>query len=96
MSPALWDAFADSATGAFDDETDFETNAVLGRQAELDGVRVRVDCGDEDPFAPVTRQYRAGFDVPPPGGLQPGGHDLAYWRRTALPQLRFLGAALAG
>jgi hypothetical protein len=56
---------------------------------------VRVDCGESDPFAAVTREYRDGFASRPAGGLEPGGHDLGYWRRTAGPQLEFLGAALA-
>ena len=95
MSPALWDDFADSAPGAFDDETDFTDAAVLGRQSDLDGVAVRVDCGEGDPFADVTREYRGGFTVRPAGGMEPGDHDLGYWRRMAGPQLAFLGEALA-
>ena len=95
MSPALWHEYTDSAPGAFDDEADLADAAVLGRQSALAGVAVRVDCGDRDPFAPVTRDYRAGFTHPPAGGIEPGAHELAYWRRMALPQLRFLGSALA-
>ncbi len=94
MSPALWHEYADSAPGAFDDAADLAANTVLGRQSDLDGVAVRVDCGDGDPFAPVTRDYRAGFDVPPAGGIEPGDHELAYWRRLAGRELAFLGAHL--
>ena len=94
MSPALWHRYADAAPGAFDDAADFARNAVLGRQRRLDGIRVRIDCGESDPFAAATRDYRAGFAHPPAGGLEPGGHTPAYWRRTAPVQLRFLAAAL--
>ena len=94
-SPALWADFDDAAPGAFDDPADLADAAVLGRQRDLDGVAVRVDCGDGDPFWSVTRDYRAGFATPPAGGFSLGDHDLGYWRRMAPAQLRFLGEALA-
>ena len=94
-SPALWHDFADTAPGAFDSPSDFTESAVFGRQDALDGIKVRVDCGEGDPFYAATRDYVGGFTVPPSGGFQPGGHDVDYWRRMAPAQLRFLGRAFA-
>ena len=94
-SPALWREFGDTHAGAFDDAADLEDATVFGRQDSLDGVAVRVDCGEGDPFYAETRAYVDGFEVPPAGGFQPGGHDLDYWRRLAPAQLRFLGEAFA-
>lgn len=96
-SPALWHTASQAAGIAFDGATDFEENTVFGRQAALDGISVRIDCGTGDAFAPAARDYVAGFstDHHPAGSFEPGGHDLAYWRRIAPAQLRFLGARLA-
>ncbi|HLN78886.1 MAG TPA: alpha/beta hydrolase, partial [Nocardioidaceae bacterium] len=62
----------------------------------LDGIPVRIDCGEGDPFYAATHDYVAGFDVPPAGGFQPGDHDVGYWRRMAPHQLRFLARAFSG
>ncbi len=94
-SPALWHEFADSAAGAFDDAADFSDATVFGRQHTLDGIPVRIDCGEGDPFYAATRDYVHGFGQPPAGGFAPGGHDLGYWRRMAPQQLGFLGRAFA-
>lgn len=95
-SPALWHRYEDTAPGAFDDADDFAEATVFGRQGNLDGIPVRIDCGEGDPFYAATRDYVAGFDVPPAGGFQPGDHDVGYWRRMAPHQLRFLARAFSG
>lgn len=94
ISPALWTSAADTARGAFDDAADFRANTVLGRQAALDGVAVRVDCGNGDGFAPAVHTYVDGFDAPPAGGFEPGAHTHGYWRRLAPQQLAFLARHL--
>lgn len=94
LSPALWTGAGDTARGAFDDAEDFRANTVLGRQRSLDGVAVRIDCGNGDGFGPAVRTYREGFRTAPAGGFEPGGHDRAYWRRTAPDQITFLGRHL--
>ena len=93
MSPALWHNFADSAPGAFDNPADFDRGNVFGRQHSLDTIRIRIDCGEEDPFYRATRDYVEAFDVPPAGGFQPGSHDVGYWRRMAPAQVRFIAKA---
>jgi S-formylglutathione hydrolase FrmB len=94
-SPALWHRFADAAPGAFDDTADFDRATVFGRQRELDGIRVRVDCGEEDPFYAATQDYVEGFRVHPAGGFRPGSHDVGYWRRMAPAQVRFIAESFA-
>lgn len=94
ISPALWRSAGETARGAFDDAADFAANTVLGRQASLDGVAVRVDCGTGDGFEPAVQTYVDGFATAPAGGFEAGGHTSAYWRRLAPDQLRFLGRHL--
>ena len=91
LSPALWREFDDTAPGAFDDAADFEAVTVMGRQGDLDGIPVRVDCGLGDPFCDAAEEYVAGFAQRPAGGFERGDHDRGYWRRLAGPQLRFVG-----
>ena len=95
LSPALWHEYDDTAPGAYDDAADFERVTVMGRQRDLDGIEVRVDCGKGDPFYATSRDYVAGFADPPAGGFQLGDHDSGYWRRMAPRVLAFLGGALA-
>jgi enterochelin esterase-like enzyme len=90
-SPAIWHHAGDTPAGAFDDEQDFTQHAVFGRQSQLTGVAVRVDCGTGDGFYPAARDYARSLTPPPAGGFQPGAHDLAYWRRMAPAQLQFIG-----
>lgn len=93
-SPALWHQASQAASIAFDGAADFARSGVMGRQQELDGIPVRVDCGTGDAFCPAARDYVAGFDAAdhPAGGFEPGAHDMAYWRRMAPAQLAFVGA----
>ncbi len=88
-SPALWLHPGDTAPGAFDDPADYETHNVFGRQRQLDGIAVRVDCGLGDGFLPAAQRYVRGFGQRPAGGFEPGGHTLGYWRRMAPAQLAF-------
>jgi hypothetical protein len=37
----------------------------------FDGIRVRIDCGEEDPFYAATRDYVRGFRVRPLVGSDP-------------------------
>lgn len=94
MSPALWHEYADTAPGAFDDAGDFTDATVFGHQDDLDGIAVRIDCGEGDPFYDAVGDYRDGFAEPPAGGFERGDHDLGYWRRIAPDHIAFLGDAL--
>jgi dipeptidyl aminopeptidase/acylaminoacyl peptidase len=90
-SPAIWRHSYQSASGAFDDADDFDRHSIFGRQPLLAGIALRIDCGASDGFAPVTRDLRASISPTPAGGIEPGGHDAAYWRSQAEAQLAFAG-----
>ncbi|WP_261567359.1 esterase family protein [Frankia gtarii] len=91
-SPAMWRSYGASAPGAFDSAADFAAHRILGT-APAPEVAYRIDCGDADPFAAVSR--RAVADLrPQEHSLGPGGHTPAYWRAVAPAQLAFVGAAL--
>ena len=94
-SPAIWHTAAQTVEGAFDDPADFAAHTVFGRLAQLRGIAMRVDCGDQDGFAPITRDVRARLRPVPAGGIAPGGHDVHFWRRQAPAQLRFVGRHLS-
>lgn len=93
MSPALWHRFEDATAGAYDDAADFSQVTVFGRQRELDGIPLRIDCGEEDPFYSADQDYVEGFPVRPAGVFEPGSHDVGYWRRMAPAQVRFIADA---
>lgn len=94
-SPAIWHDAGQSAAGAFDDAEDFDKHAIFGRFRLLEGIALRLDCGDADGFAAVTRDLRAALSPTPAGGISPGGHDAEYWRSQAAAQLRFAADRLA-
>lgn len=93
-SPALWTDAGASAPGAFDDVDDFHRQDVFTRRRRLVGIPVRIVIGQDDPFVTATRAFATG--VPDLAGLHvgPGGHDRAFWRRTAAGQLAFIGRRL--
>jgi pimeloyl-ACP methyl ester carboxylesterase len=94
-SPALWTSYARSAHGAFDSAADFAACTPFGKQAELDGMGVMVDCGTGDGFYPTAEKYVAGFTTKPRSDFPAGGHNDSFWRRLAPMQLRFVGEKLA-
>lgn len=95
-SPALWVHGADASASGFRDAEEYAAYSVMGRQDRLDGVPVRVDCGDGDPFRDATGTYVAGFPAGhrPVVRFAPGAHDMDYWRRVAPAQLRFVARHL--
>jgi pimeloyl-ACP methyl ester carboxylesterase len=94
-SPAMWFRADQAARGAFDSPADFAAHTPLGKQKELDGIDVRVDCGIGDGFYPVAEKYVAGFSRPPAGGFVAGGHTAGYWRGRAPDQLAFVASSLS-
>lgn len=96
-SPAVWHEAGQSVQGAFDDAADFDAHSVVGNRARLavlGALPLRIDCGDRDGFAPVTRDLRASLRPTPAGGIEPGGHDSSFWRSQGPAQLRFVGRHL--
>ncbi len=95
VSPALWRSFEDGVGDAFDSASDYAANDVYAGAGALRGLPVRVDCGEQDPFAEATRAFIAALPEPPAGGFGPGGHNDGYWRRVAPAEVRFIGRELA-
>jgi hypothetical protein len=81
---------------AFDDEADFTANDLFRATAGLAQVAVRIDCGDDDPFAAQSARFRAAVRPTPAGGESAGGHDDRFWHRMLPGQLDFVGRTLAG
>jgi S-formylglutathione hydrolase FrmB len=89
-SPALWQDYADVPEGAFDGKTDFQAHDVFAGQSAFEDIRVRVDCGRDDPFVDATKAFVDGLPKRPAGGFQPGAHTAGYWRRMVPEQFEFL------
>jgi dienelactone hydrolase len=94
-SPGLWHHAGDTPSGAFDSAADFAAHTIFGRENQLAGIPLRIDCGESDSFARATRDLRAAITPTPAGGLAPGNHSATYWRRMAPAQLGFVAAHLA-
>jgi len=90
-SPALWPAPEDTAPDVFDDPADFERNNIFTREAQLDGIPLRIDIGDNDSFQPAVERFISELSSPPAGGVTDGFHDAAYWTRVAPTEISFLG-----
>lgn len=98
-SPAIWDSFTDHplqgdpTTEGFADEETYERLGVRGKQDQLRGIDVRVDCGTGDAFYAPSRHYvddfPAGSTVE--GDFEPGAHGQDYWRRVMPSELAWLG-----
>ncbi|MDQ4055452.1 MAG: esterase family protein [Actinomycetota bacterium] len=92
-SPAVWSDPEDAGPSGFEDEEEYEEFTLFGRQQELEGIAVRIDCGTGDPFYRDVEDYVEGFtdDNDLTASFEPGGHNPDYWRRVLPGQLAFLG-----
>jgi S-formylglutathione hydrolase FrmB len=93
-SPALWSSAGATPAGAYDSAADFAAADPLRRAGRLDGARVRVDCGRDDPFAGTTRDLLRRLPRAS-GGLSAGRHEERYWMRVAPAQFAFVARGLA-
>ncbi len=91
VSPALYQSYTASTLGAFDSYDDWTHNTVFGLPA-LASIPLRIDCGNDDRFAPATHQFIGQLRTPPAGGFTPGGHDEAYWRQQLPGELAWLAS----
>ena len=93
-SPALWSEPTQTAPGAFDDAQDFYANDVFSGVTALRSLRVRLDCGDEDPFYPATRRLSGLMTWPHVAVFRPwASHTSGFWRSVAPAQMKFLAPA---
>jgi S-formylglutathione hydrolase FrmB len=90
-SPAIWAHSWQSAAGAFDDAADWRRHNIWPHLANLHGIAVKIDCGAADGFWPITRELRARIHPRPAGGIEPGGHDAAFWTSQAPAAIQFVG-----
>jgi enterochelin esterase-like enzyme len=93
VSPALWTDADDASASGFEDAEEYDEFRVTGRQEDLAGIPVRIDCGTGDPFYRAVEDYVEGF--PDTADLTttfaPGGHTTGYWRRMLPVELEFVG-----
>ena len=75
---------------------DYAGHDVCAGVDRLGGLPVRVDCGKQDPFFEADKAFADALPEEPQGGFEPGGHNDAYWRRVAPPEMDFIAAALSG
>jgi S-formylglutathione hydrolase FrmB len=88
-SAALWQSPGDSAAGAFDDGADYARNDVFARRPALARMRVRMDCGRNDPFIVANRAFARGL----PSAMatfDDGAHTQEYWSAHAGAQMSWL------
>jgi enterochelin esterase-like enzyme len=95
-SPALWNRPGKWQPGTYDDDIDWERTSPWHRTPQLEGMPLRIDCGEDDPLVDDVRAFRDALDPTPAGGIEPGCHDSAFWMRMAPAQIAFLGEALSG
>lgn len=94
VSPALWREYDEVQPGAFDSKRDFRDNDVYAGRPILHNIPLRIDCGEDDPFATATAEFIGELPTRPAGGFQPGAHNAGYWKRVAPKQLNFLAREL--
>ena len=100
-SPAVWESASEVASGAFDDEQDFNAHDVIALvgppTSPLAGKRFWVDAGDEDPFASADQALATALER---GGAKgrfyagEGGHETGYWNSNWRRYMHFYARSL--
>jgi pimeloyl-ACP methyl ester carboxylesterase len=91
--PSIWYSAAASPAGAFDGETDYQANDVLGSATALAGQAVLAEAGADDYFADVVRDLQRRSPTVQIG-VHRGFHDDATWRSFLPNQLAFIRQSL--
>ncbi len=91
VSPALWPAYDQAMSEAFDSEKQYDDCMALVRRGLA--LEARVDCGTGDPFYRDVREVLGDADVE--RHWEPGAHDPAYWTRVLPEQLDWLAERLS-
>lgn len=95
-SPALWETYAQTAPGAYDDAANFADNDVFTQVPALRSLDCRLDCGTLDPFFAATKALSGLMAWPHDAVFTPGAaHTMSFWRWSAPGQMRFLARACA-
>ena len=94
LSPALFPTWGDAAVrNAFVDEADWAEHEPLRHLDAIDGSRLGVWCGTEDPFVAAARKLADGTRAVA-AHFDSGAHTDGYWRRVLPDALAFAGAAV--
>ncbi|GAA0803080.1 alpha/beta hydrolase [Spirilliplanes yamanashiensis] len=98
-APAIWRSYDEARAvnaGAFASAQEWARYDVLAQAHALSRVRVRIDCGESDPFAPAVRDLRDRLPDSSVVRFTQGCHDNAYFSSVAPDQLKLVGVALTG
>jgi hypothetical protein len=93
-SPALFASYRASASGAFDDATDYANYGDLANEPDVGATPLHVACGVDDAFVQETKRYRTHSSPTPAGDISKGCHTGGYWRSVAAAQISFIGSHL--
>ena len=97
-SPAIWGSYEDAKDAnpkAFDSAEDWRKWGDLRtRTSDLKGIKVRVDCGESDPFESEISTLQEQFPDPSVVHIAKGCHDNAFWRSVAPEQIKLIGSTL--
>jgi S-formylglutathione hydrolase FrmB len=94
LSPALATSYGEAPEGAFDSDTEFRQNDVVGHAGDMPNVPLRIDCGKGDPFYFAVHDFIERLTFTPVGGFEAGAHTYGYMRRMLPTQLAFIGQHL--
>jgi enterochelin esterase-like enzyme len=98
-SPALFSSYGDAHRvnpGAFSSEEEWNTWGDLPKRVgRLRDTKLRIDCGESDPFEPAVSDLRGQLPDPSVVHIAKGCHDAAFWRSLAPLQLSMIGEALS-
>jgi putative esterase len=90
ISPALFPTWPDAkGRNVFRDEREWAASEPLRNLDRLDGTRLGVWCGTEDPFVEPARRL-AGAVRPAVAAFANGAHDAGYWLRVLPDALAFV------
>lgn len=96
-APAFWRSFQEARRvnpGAFGSSDEWRRYDVLARAGELGKVPLRIDCGQDDVFAPAVSALRDRLADPLAVHFAKGCHTGEFWRTAAPAQIAFIGEAL--
>jgi len=91
VGPALFRDWAEAkGRNAFRDERQWADNEPLRHTGDIDGVRLGVWCGTDDPFVGSAREL-VDRTHPEVASIGPGTHENGYFLRVMPEVLRFVG-----
>jgi enterochelin esterase-like enzyme len=97
-SPAFWESYDEAQSinpAAFSSAQEWEQWGDLPARVErLRYLKVRIACGESDPFEPQLSDLRESLPDPGVVTITPGCHDGTFWRSYGPEQLKLIGETL--